>query len=62
MKKIPPTHRCSTGALGTYLNRDFLDDARAKIKTAADLYALRFVAIQALPKKLGGGWKVEDFS
>ena len=37
------------------------DDARAKIKIAADMYPLRFIAVQALPKKLGGGWRVEDF-
>jgi hypothetical protein len=37
------------------------DDARAKIKIAADLYPMRFVAIQAKPKKDGGGWKVEEF-
>jgi hypothetical protein len=38
------------------------DDARAKIKIAADLYPLRFIAVQPLPKKAGGGWKVENFS
>ena len=37
------------------------DDARAKIKIAADIYPLRFVAVQALPKKAGGGWKTEEF-
>lgn len=37
------------------------EDARAKIKIAADMYPLRFVAVQALPKKVGGGWKVEEF-
>ena len=37
------------------------DDARAKIKIAADLYPMRFVAIQARPKKDGGGWSVEEF-
>jgi hypothetical protein len=37
------------------------DDARAKIKIAADMYPLRFLAIQARTKKDGGGWKVEDF-
>jgi hypothetical protein len=37
------------------------DDARAKIKIAADLYPLRFVAIRAKPKKDGGGWVVEEF-
>ena len=37
------------------------DDARAKIKIAADLYPMRFLAIQARAKKDGGGWAVEDF-
>ena len=37
------------------------DDARAKIKIAADLYPFRFQAIKALPKKAGGGWGVELF-
>ncbi len=37
------------------------DDARAKIKIAADMYPLRFVAISAKTKKDGGGWKVEEF-
>jgi len=37
------------------------EDARAKIKIAADMYPLRFIAVQALPKKAGGGWKVEEF-
>lgn len=33
------------------------DDARAKIKIAADLYPFRFIAIT----KDGGGWKTEEF-
>ncbi len=37
------------------------DDARAKIKIAADMYPLRFLAVRTLSKKEGGGWKVEDF-
>jgi hypothetical protein len=37
------------------------DDARVKIKVAADLYPFRFIAAQALPKKQGGGWKIEEF-
>lgn len=37
------------------------DDARAKIKVAADLYPFRFVAIKAKAKKDGGGWAVEEF-
>lgn len=39
----------------------WLDDARAKIKIAADMYPMRFLAIQAKPKKEGGGWDVEEF-
>jgi hypothetical protein len=37
------------------------DDARVKIKVAAEMYPFRFVAIKAQPKKDGGGWAVEDF-
>jgi hypothetical protein len=37
------------------------DDARAKIKIAADLYPLRFIAIRAKAKKEGGGWITEEF-
>ena len=37
------------------------DDARAKIKVAADLYPFRFIAVRVKPKKEGGGWEVESF-
>ena len=37
------------------------DDARAKIKVAADLYPFRFVAVRAKTKKDGGGWAMESF-
>lgn len=37
------------------------DDARAKIKIAADMYPFRFIAVRAKPKKDGGGWAVEEF-
>ena len=37
------------------------DDARAKIKVAADQYPFRFIAVTKEPKKDGGGWKVEEF-
>lgn len=37
------------------------DDARAKIKIAADIYPFRFLAIKAKAKKDGGGWAVEAF-
>lgn len=37
------------------------DDARAKIKIAADLYPFRFKAFKARAKKDGGGWITEEF-
>jgi hypothetical protein len=37
------------------------DDAKVKIKVAADLYPFRFIAVKAKAKKDGGGWAVEDF-
>ena len=40
----------------------WMEDARVKIKVAADLYPFRFKAIKTLRKKAGGGWKEEDFS
>ena len=37
------------------------DDARVKIKVAAEMYPFRFLAIKRLPKRDGGGWKIEEF-
>ena len=37
------------------------DDARVKIKVAAEMYPFRFVAIKSRPKKQGGGWEIEEF-
>ena len=37
------------------------DDAKVKMKVAADLYPFRFIAVRPLPKRDGGGWKVEEF-
>ena len=37
------------------------DDARAKIKIAADMYPFRFIAVKVQAKKDGGGWSVESF-
>ena len=37
------------------------DDARAKIKIAADLYPFQFFAMKAKAKKDGGGWSEEAF-
>lgn len=38
------------------------DDARAKIKIAAEMYPFRFKAFKAEAKKRGGGYAEEDFS
>lgn len=37
------------------------EDARVKIKVAADLYPFEFIAVKAKAKKDGGGWSVEEF-
>lgn len=37
------------------------DDARVKIKVAADQYPFRFIAVTVKPKKHGGGWAIEEF-
>lgn len=39
----------------------WMDDARAKIKIAADIYPFRFLAARPKPKKDGGGWDIEVF-
>lgn len=36
-------------------------DARVKIKVAADMFPLQFIAIKAEAKCRGGGWLREDF-
>lgn len=38
------------------------EDAKVKIKVAADLYPLRFIAVKVRTKKEGGGYAVQDFS
>lgn len=40
----------------------WLDDARVKIKVAAEMYPFRFIGVKAKLKKDGGGWEFEDFS
>lgn len=37
------------------------DDARVKIKIAAELYPFRFVAAKPKAKRDGGGWEIEVF-
>jgi len=52
----------STGQLEAHeVKGHWQDDARVKIKIAADLYPLKFVAIKKKTKKQGGGWQVEEF-
>ena len=38
------------------------DDARVKIKVAAELYPFRFIAVKARKQAEGGGWEFESFS
>lgn len=37
------------------------DDARVKIKVAAEQYPFRFIAVKPKAKKAGSGWEVEEF-
>ena len=37
------------------------DDARVKIKVAAELFPFEFTAVTKLPARAGGGWKYEGF-
>lgn len=37
------------------------DDAKVKIKVAAQLFPFRFVAVRKLPKREGGGFRTEEF-
>lgn len=37
------------------------EDARAKIKVAANKFPFRFVAVYKQAKKDGGGWRIEEF-
>jgi hypothetical protein len=39
----------------------WMDDARVKIKVAAELHPFRFIAVKAIPTKQGGGWSYEVF-
>lgn len=52
----------STGEIECHEVKGFwADDARVKIKVAADAYPFEFIAVSPLSKKAGGGWKVERF-
>lgn len=52
----------STGALEAHeVKGHWQDDARAKIKVAAEMYPVRFIAVKVRAKKDGGGWSMEVF-
>lgn len=38
------------------------DDARVKIKVAAEMFPFRFLAVTAKSRKQGGGWEYEEFA
>ena len=69
---MTPRRRVWTGVLPVRLLADgviechevkgfWQDDARAKIKVAADMYPFRFLAVRVKTKKDGGGWAMESF-
>ena len=37
------------------------DDARVKIKVAASLFPIHFIAVKRAPKRTGGMWTLEEF-
>lgn len=39
----------------------WMEDAKVKIKVAAERFPFRFVAVYKLNKKDGGGWRYEEF-
>ncbi|MDX1466860.1 MAG: hypothetical protein R3215_14265 [Halomonas sp.] len=39
----------------------FRDDAKVKVKIAAEMYPFRFIVVRANTKKAGGGWSQEVF-
>lgn len=52
----------STGEMEVHeVKGHWTDDARVKIKVAAEQYPFRFIAVKPKPKKAGGGWEVEEF-
>jgi len=38
----------------------FMDDAKVKIKAAAMNFPFKFLVCYPKPKKLGGGWDIEE--
>lgn len=53
----------STGAIECHEVKGYwTDDARVKIKVAAEMYPFRFVSAKKLPSKAGAEWLLEEFS
>ena len=53
----------TSGAIEVHEVKGFWqDDAKVKIKVAADLYPFRFLAVRKRAKKDGGGFEQESFS
>lgn len=38
----------------------FTDDAKVKCKVCADKYPFKLLVVYPIPKKLGGGWEIEE--
>ena len=52
----------STGEMELHEVKGFWrDDAKVKIKVAADMYPMQFIAVKRQAKKAGGGWDIEYF-
>lgn len=52
----------SDGALEMHEVKGFWhDDARVKIKVAAEQYPMAFIAVRKKANKEGGGWEIERF-
>lgn len=39
----------------------FRDDAKVKLKIAAEKFPFKFVLVQSVAKKHGGGWAIKEF-
>lgn len=39
----------------------FQDDAKVKVKVASSLFPFKFIVAYPIPKKLGGGFEIEEY-
>ena len=52
----------ATGELEVHeVKGHWTDDALVKIKVAASMYPMRFIAVRKVSKKDGGGWDIRNF-